>query len=297
MHISPISERDEHPAAAELKAATDLAKRLTRLAYAGAVAAVVALATYVTQFHGPLSEKAESWGQFGDYIGGVLNPTFSFLALIALLATFGLQVKELRISARELKNSADALTKQNETLRRQTFEVTFFQLLALHNEIVNAARLPAQNLTGRACFKFYLDELEGRIINMAGASSLTHATKNATLFAVVYDDFYNDFESSLGHYFRLLYNIIKFVDAADLPHRKFYTNLVRAQVSSAELKLIFYNCLTQWGKDKFKPLVERYALLKTIPGDRIPSFELFQQYDKQAFGGQYPFIWTTRVEA
>lgn len=282
------SESSESLANAEIQTADQHAKRLTRLAYAGAAVAVVALATYFFKFHGPLSNEPDSWGQFGDYVGGVLNPTFSFLALIALLATFSLQVRELRISARELKNSADALTKQNETLRRQTFEATFFQLLALHNEIVNAAKVPSQSLTGRACFKFYLDELEGRIINASGSSNLTQSTKNYTHFAVAYDSFYTDYEASLGHYFRLLYNIVKFVDSSDSTDRRFYTNLVRSQLSSAELKLIFYNCLTHWGVDKFKPLVERYALLKTVPTERAPSPALFKQYDARAFGGMYP---------
>lgn len=279
-------------AQAEIDAAAQHGARLTRLAYAGAFVAVIALATYFFKFHGALSNDPGTWGQFGDYVGGVLNPTFSFLALIALLATFGLQVRELRISARELKNSADALFKQNETLKRQTFETTFFQLLALHNEIVNAARVPGQSLTGRACFKFYLDELEGRIINAGGSSNLTQSTKNYTQFAVAYDDFYNEYEASLGHYFRLLYNIVKFVDSSDSTNRRFYTNLVRAQLSSAELRLIFYNCLTHWGVDKFKPLVERYALLKTVPTDQVPAPALFEQYDARAFGGLYPIPWS-----
>lgn len=279
-------------AQAEIDAAAQHGARLTRLAYAGAFVAVIALATYFFKFYGALSNDPGTWGQFGDYVGGVLNPTFSFLALIALLATFGLQVRELRISARELKNSADALFKQNETLKRQTFETTFFQLLALHNEIVNAARVPGQSLTGRACFKFYLDELEGRIINAGGSSNLTQSTKNYTQFAVAYDDFYNEYEASLGHYFRLLYNIVKFVDSSDSTNRRFYTNLVRAQLSSAELRLIFYNCLTHWGVDKFKPLVERYALLKTVPTDQVPAPALFEQYDARAFGGLYPIPWS-----
>ncbi|MFI3217876.1 MAG: hypothetical protein QX189_01985 [Methylococcales bacterium] len=41
----------------------------------------------------------EEWGQFGDFIGGTLNPLLSFLGLIALLVTIALQSKELELSA------------------------------------------------------------------------------------------------------------------------------------------------------------------------------------------------------
>lgn len=278
-------------AAKEIEAANVHAERLTRLAYLGILLAAGFIIVYAARFHGPISKDPEAWGQFGDYVGGVLNPTFSFLALLALLATFGLQVKELRVSAKELKNSADALVHQNETLQKQTFEATFFQLLQLHNDIVNAMAVPAKYLTGRACFPYYVDELDGILINSVEDLNFTNATSDYSRFAVIYDDFHSEHEASLGHYFRLLYNIVKFVDRTEGIDRHFYTNLVRAQLSSAELRLIFYNCLTPWGQDKFKPLVEKYALLKTLTKGRPPSPNLYKRYSLGAFNGQYPVIW------
>lgn len=268
----------------EIAAATRHVKRLTTLAYVGFVAAALVIGFFGFKFHGPLSDNPGSWGQFGDYVGGVLNPTFSFLALLALLATLGLQIRELRISARELKNSADALVNQNDTLRQQTFEATFFQLLRLHNDIVASTEILNQSLKGRACFAHYLGELEGTLINEA-------ATANLERFMSSYDYFYRQYQAALGHYFRLLYNIVKLVKRTDGIDKRFYTNLVRAQLSSAELKLIFYNCLSAWGSEKFKPLVEEFALLKTIPNDTVPADELLHQYSPNAFGGRYPESW------
>jgi len=291
MNTPHPTSADNDLAASEIAAASQHAERLTRLAYAGFVVGGVVVAAYLWRFHGPVSKDPAAWGQFGDYVGGVLNPTFSFLALLALLATFGLQVRELRISARELKNSADALVRQNDTLQKQTFEATFFQLLQLHNDIVNAMAVPARSLTGRACFQYYVDELEKYLTSAAGNSNFIHATADYPRFAVMYDDFYSNYESSLGHYFRLLYNIVKFVDQSSTIDHRFYTNLIRAQLSSAELRLVFFNCLTQWGQDKFKPLVERYALLKTLSGGEIPSPVLFKRYEPSAFGGQFPLTW------
>lgn len=253
--------------------------RMNMLARVGFLIALVVLGLFVYQFHGPLSKDPQDWGQFGDYLGGILNPTFSFLALLALLATLGLQIRELRISARELKNSATALVKQNETLGLQTFESTFFQLLRLHNDIV--ASLEIGNLRGRACFGHYLGLLEGTLLNEG-------ATTNVEAFRTYYEIFYQQSQATLGHYFRLLYNIVKLVKRTDGIDKRFYTNLVRAQLSSDELKLLFYNCISELGSEKFKPLIEEFALLKNFPNDSVPRDPLLHMYPPEAFGGSYP---------
>ena len=275
---------DQKSPDAELAEAAKYVGKLTRLAYVALTAAAVVVAVYGWNFAGPLANEQEKWGQFGDYVGGLLNPTFSLLALLALLATLGLQVRELRLSVKELGNSAEALAKQNETLRQQTFEGTFFQSLRMHNDIVASMEVVSLSLKGRACFEHYLSELEGQLINEG-------AIDRFDVFVPKYEVFYREHQAALGHYFRLLYNIIKLVKQTDGVQKRFYTNLVRAQLSSAELKLIFYNCLSDWGREKFKPLVEEFSLLKTMPNDSLPADDLLHRYSPEAFGGKYPVSW------
>ncbi len=273
-----------YPVDKEIEEAGRLFSRLKWLALAGVVVAIIIIGAYLVKFSGGLSDSHEQWGQFGDYVGGLLNPAFSFLALLALLGTFALQVRELRISAKELKNSADALVKQNEALRVQSFEASFFQLLRLHNEIVGSIDIVSRNgkvTKGRDCFKVFLRRLESTL-ESEGAESDFDA------FLVNYDLFYIEHQHEIGHYFRLMYNIIKLVSRTDGIDKRFYTNLVRAQLSSAELMLLFYNCLSSWGSEKFKPMIEEFALLKTMPNVTLPKDELLHQYSPAAFGGKYP---------
>jgi hypothetical protein len=84
-----------------------------------------------------------------------------------------------------------------------------------------------------------------------------------------YKEFFKFSQSDLGHYFRNLYHIIKFIDKSTSNEKDFYTHLVRAQLSSHELLLLFYNCLSPYGLDKFKPLVEKYSLLENMPEDEL----------------------------
>jgi hypothetical protein len=272
------------PVDKEIEEAGVLFARLKLLAFAGIAAAVIIIGAYLVKFSGGLSDSHERWGQFGDYVGGLLNPTFSFLALLALLGTFALQVRELRISAKELKNSADALVKQNEALRVQNFEASFFQLLRLHNDIVSSIDLVSGVgvvTKGRDCFRVFLNRLQSRL-EAEGADG------NFEAFLTYYDLFYIEHQHEIGHYFRLMYNIIKLVSHTDGIDKRFYTNLVRAQLSSAELMLLFYNGLSSWGNEKFKPMIEEFALLKTMPNATLPKDELLHQYSPSAFGGKYP---------
>jgi hypothetical protein len=62
-----------------------------------------------------------------------------------------------------------------------------------------------------------------------------------------------------------------------------YTCIVRAQLSDYELLLLFYNCLSDNGVEKFKPLVEEYAILKNLPQEDILKSEWINDYKKSAF--------------
>jgi hypothetical protein len=87
---------------------TGLGKALTSLIWLGAVAAWIAFGLYVYNF-GPgnwfkLSSNQSDWGLFGDYIGGVLNPYFSFLAFIGVTFTVVLQARQLDIVREQANN-------------------------------------------------------------------------------------------------------------------------------------------------------------------------------------------------
>ena len=107
-----------------------------------------------------------------------------------------------------------------------------------------------------------------------------------------YSRLFNVYQAGLGHYFRTLYHVIKFVDEsdalklenadADKKNRRRYTSLVRAQLSAFELELLFYNGISPYG-EKFKPLIEKYGLLENFNTELLlsPVHENF--YAKIAF--------------
>lgn len=231
-------------------------------------------------------------GIFGDMFGAV-NALFSGLAFVGFLYTILLQRADLKLqkhehdlSRAEMAAQREQLVLQNETLRQQSFENTFFQLLRLQNDIVNAIDLMqtetgAVTVKGRDCFRVFYASFCTRWREQrpedAGQTTLDRIRRT-------YLNFSADIEAEAGHYFLTLYNILKYVDSSDVAQKKRYTNLVRAQLSSFEVALLFYACLSERGAAKFKPLIERYAMLKMLPRQELLELQHIELYDPVAFG-------------
>ena len=119
--------------------------RLTYRFFSGVLGVLITVfAVYVYTFRNQVIDvNTGTWGTFGDFFGGMLNPVLGFASFIALLYTIRLQSQELAMTREELARSADAneksgraLVEQLNTLKFQTFENTFFKLLdAVENKI------------------------------------------------------------------------------------------------------------------------------------------------------------------
>jgi hypothetical protein len=220
---------------------------------------------------------------------GAVNALFSGLAFAGLIATLlyqkeelKLQQEELQQTREELKGQREEFEEQNKTLKRQRFENTFFNMLSLQQEITNNLLLQCKifkedierdvTYKGREAFKgIYEDavfEYEGFIsITNTG---LKYILKNNWLDGYTKIPATNRFD----HYFRHLYRIFKYVDTTDLisdEERYEYACIVRSQLSDYELIMLFFNGLSDNGKEKFKPLIEKYAILKNMRPDLLPS--------------------------
>lgn len=206
-----------------------------------------------------------------------LNSLFSGLAfwgvIYAILlqkSELELQRRELRFTRREVRGQKEQLEAQNLTLRQQRFENTFFSLLNLFNNIVDsiaitgAPRLgdpPSVLAKGRECFSTFSQEFAKRY-----STQRTEHTDmgHRVLCVTAYDLFAGDRQALVGHYFRTLYNIVKFIATSKVENQQVYINILRAQLSSSELTLLFYNCISKYGSEKFKPLVEKFGLLENM---------------------------------
>lgn len=241
------------------------------VALMGAVILVWAGAGYIL-FH------QKDRGELGDMFG-VVNALFSGLAFAGIIYTIFLQRQELEFQRRELADTREVLEGQKIQLARQAFENAFFQMVSLHNEIVVSLRYlprraaPGGEKRGRDCFASLTHDLHESLNSFSG------------LMETRYEAFYEaDAHKVLGHYFRNLYQIVKYVANSDVADKKFYTNIVRAQLSTEELILLFWNTFSKFGTEKFKPLILEFEFLEHLPLDRMIQGADAFRYGKKAFG-------------
>lgn len=255
-----------------------------------------------------LKDCSETYrGTFGDMFGAI-NALFSGLALAGIIITILLQRKELQLQREELSETREEFKIQNETLKIQRFENTFFNLLDLHHQIV--AGMDFSYYKNKESNKYWVGRkdfineesgerftINGRDIFRFNYNKMADSIKkNPENFNKIYFDCYKIIQTDLGHYFRNLYRMIKLVDEADFFYDKSkisaleefkikykYTSIIRSQISDYELLWLFYNCLSENGKEKFKPLIEKYAFLKNLPKNLLPISEHRYLYESSAF--------------
>lgn len=227
-----------------------------------------------------INASPDHFGQFGDFIGGTLNPILAFLSFMALLYTIKIQTDELKLSREELeatreelKGSRIAQQEQSESLRLQNgatklqmFENTFFKLMDFFAENKNNI---STHIIGREDIHSY-----------KAIQTLLSWYKSSYKS---YDEFNNKHEKDTGVYFGQIYQTLKFIDNSNIENKQRYVNIFRAQFTKNELEFLFYHCLGTIGKKRFKKLVEDYAFFEHIILNKDIEKQLLE-YDIKAFG-------------
>lgn len=239
-----------------------------------------------------ISQEIESLGQMGDFFGGTLNPILAFLSFCLLLITIKLQSKELKNSTEELAKSSQALKEQSKSLQLQNFENTFFNMINLHNEIIKNISLELKekhlNIDYDQRETYYYSILNKKVNLIEdkpyyGKNAISrlfeildiHIKNNIekrTIFKL-YNEFHIEYDNILSHYFRNIYQILKFVNKQEIlkdenkdkefENQKFYTNILRAQFSSIEFTFLFINSLYKT-ESKLFPLLVKFEFLEPL---------------------------------
>ncbi len=228
-------------------------------------------------------------GQWGDSFGA-LNALFSALAFVAVLFTLKQQRDDL---ARQQLQIATA--EQNH--HRQRFEDNFFQLLSVIREnredvrfrnsedyLASNPRASKRSKHGHHAFRLAYREMRYWIRREQRNSSELGKQQLSALYAQMVHVRY---ESTLGAYFRLVYETLDRVERD--PHlseqeKDEFGNLVRGQMTSFEAAIAGCNALNDFAKD-FERLVNRFRLLKYARAGEVYE-QLKNHYPPATFQGR-----------
>ena len=181
-------------------------------------------------------------------------------------------------------------TKKTNALQR--FETTFFNMLGLQQQITTELRSPEKDIEekGRALFEYlYKDySTQDGEINFPYNIQNHKVYGNDSLITILYQQGLcgysrSNLPSVFDHYFRHLYRIVKFIDNPQhtfltYDERYAYAGNLRGTLSKYELVWLYYNCLAGPGFEKFKPLIEKYALLKNLREELLGISNEFRFY-------------------
>lgn len=210
-------------------------------------------------------------------------------ALNAQVSALNQQIEEFELQREELSETRKVFQEQSETLKIQRFENTFFQLLNLHHELIDKLNFNRpENFGGtkllekRAVLYKAFEDLEFKLKqsnkiweeNRFGEDVIMENPPETIKIAEermtkAYREFhFGDYKQILNHYFRNVYHIFKFIYLSELienSKKQFYASIVRAQLSSDELYLIFYNSMQNGlGYPNFSFLINEFDLMQNF---------------------------------
>ena len=171
-----------------------------------------------------------------------------------------------------------ALTEQRAAVRRQMFLGTLTALLSRFQQTIDGTEYfvvgsepSGQDLLkekieaaqrGQSAFFEISQELrlyiEENIIDGMKSEEVTG------LVVLLYPDFYRSYKDELGHFFRQLYHIIRYIDEEGGDECERFMKIVRASLTNAQLLLVAYNCVAGEGRVKFARYIRQYSLLHNL---------------------------------
>ena len=170
-------------------------------------------------------------------------------------------------------------------------------MVALYNQLVSDLRM--EKLERKRTEHLHQHLNEDEVVIYSGRNLIRQLTEELNRLLLnprypngekCYLNFYEKYKHHLSHYFRNLYRIYKIVDEANFnassdhnsdynkEKKKFYTGIIRAQLSNDELILLFYNCIYGHGQSKFKPLAKRYDMFDNMPEEDLHDPSLLEKH-------------------
>lgn len=264
------------------------------------------------------SMKLSDLGTFGDSFN-VLTSLFTGLAFAGVIISIILQTQELKATRKEFLGQKEALQEQQKEMARQSFDNKFFQMLNLFNTLIDNLELKTEvSITEEAIskikhkrevFSYLKDNLKKRFSeNREGRKKKKESLESKKIFEEVFEAFNTKHSSTFKYYFINLYQILKYIDTNDnleAKKKKEYMSIIRAQLSTDELILLFYNAIgvISYNKGQYKKLVNKYGFFEHLRykdlnfGVSLPNTEdrfalnfLLKQYDPTAFGNNIELI-------
>lgn len=194
----------------------------------------------------------ELWGQYGDFVGGVLGTLVSVLSVYYLIKT----LKEQQLANKTVVDNNDEIAK---VYKLQQFDSNFSVLYKMYKSTLEL---------------YKSGEKEGREALMDMSKNLFDGFEPLSFYADTkkaaqqrFDEkFYIPKRDVAAVHFRTLFRLFDLIHNSPIEESKkvLYAKMLRSQLCEEELLLLRYNCHCHYGAEMRK-YVNIYNLLKHLP--------------------------------
>jgi hypothetical protein len=233
------------------------------------------------------------FGQYGDVVGGFVGTALGFVSIYLLYETYMNQKKELQ--------------ETKVALQSQKMDSAFFNLLSILEQVRKDMKFPDlkrsmfekfKSLDHKYFLTYMYEKETGKFITKLG---LTHPELRKDVNRVDPEDlrrglsdrfvrFYNENQNQLSHYFRYVFNILKYIktSAIEDEDEERYLALFASLLSDDELALLFYNGISDLGKNLndqflFKEWLDEGGILTNIDPANVKFYWVTHFYPKSNF--------------
>lgn len=205
------------------------------------------------------------WGEFGDFIGGVIGTIIAYISIRLLVATLNTQTYGNAIT----KEAADLSSSES---KLQRLNANFQMLLGLYQKALANFDTASQEAEARGGL-LYLKSKKDAIIGAFNNIEDNYGLRNQAAIKC-FNDFYIENRQVASIYFRIIYRILELVFQADIDteDKAKYAKMLRCQLSEEELFFIRYNAMTPNGANMRKYL-NQFNMMKHLPELSILEFK------------------------
>lgn len=207
----------------------------------------------------------ETWGQFGDFIGGIVGTLISYISVRLL-------VRNLRVQMKSNQQQAESNRQNAKVFELQQFNEMFKLLFNQYQDTISNYR-HGTDLMGRKALSAIAKEVMQHGETIQGD---TYPEREADALGI-YDSFYVNYHEVAPIHFRIIYRIFQLIDEAEISEiqRRDVAKIMRCQLSEEELFLLRYNCKSPYGV-KMRLYLNRYNLQKHLPILSLLEFSLYR---------------------
>ena len=243
--------------------------------------------------------------QIGDFLGGVAGSLWTVAGILLLYETLVLQRKEFYESKKDilytqsintffklLDGMHDTISKIKGNIKVDGKDEIKEGRDFLHYAFLDFAKYHQKNTEAEISRQIVaLYKRDGEKAYSPEYSFVFDETKLRPYLENAYNDFYKNYDYNLGHFYRYIFNVIKFIVNTfkdDVDTQKFLVGLMQAQLTNDELGLMFYNALSEHGRNKhneelFKSWLDNFNYFENIDERCVLNESYIRFYPKTSF--------------